>query len=778
MWWGFYSVRYRQCASVAFCPRPPYLIGLPPSSPGIGPLLVLILFCETQSPPFPYTRYLLSDFAFPLPRRRTVFSNDVDIRSLSGFMLRLLSVTNTLSRPLYHPRSCSSSHTTTSMPAQKTLVYLMRRDLRVFDNPVFHALSKNGHGFTHLLPLYVFSAKQIEVSGFIQGNEKSPFPLAKSETAGFWRCGPHRAKFLAESVWDLKEGLKKLGSDLIIQAGFLGDVITSMLKETNNIGAVWMTGEEGVEEKDEEESVKQACDNHQVEFKLWVDEKYLIDDRDLVKLKDPQDLPDVFTSYRKLMEPLCEATRDVLPDIDSLPDLPQTVTPQSAPLIIPNSLDGISKALLAPLSGAPLMQDPPAFPSEAVTVHPFIGGETNAHVRLDHLMASGAMTNYKDTRNALLGKDFSSKLSAYLAIGCITARQINASLKAFEDGNNDAWKGTHGYGEGENEGTKAMRFELLWRDYMRLCTRKFGRRLFRLSGFKQRKDASEKWSSPNNLRDGKTAEDINTTIQRFLNGTTGMGLIDASQRELFHTGYTSNRARQNVASFLAKHLYIDWRIGAEWYESMLVDYDLSSNWGNWQYVAGVGNDPRNEARVFNAVKQSYDYDPKGLYITTWMPELRKLENPKEIFQSWTIPVEEREAKGVAGLVMCENPLKRIEFTVGKRANHGRHGWMYRGFGRGRGGRGGGPGGGGNSSSVGNNHHNGYNSGRNSWRGGAGGQDQYTSNYGSGYSHGYNNSYNNFYGNGSGNGNRGNYASRGYGSTRGRLRGQGQGGIVI
>ncbi len=90
-------------------------------------------------------------------------------------------------------------------------------------------------------------------------------------------------------------------------------------------------------------------------------------------------------------------------------------------------------------------------------------------------------------------------------------------------------------------------------------------------------------------------------LQRFLRGTTGTGLIDASQRELLFTGYTSNRARQNVASYLAKHLGINWKLGAEWYESMLVDYDVSSNWGNWQYVAGVGNDPRGEARVFNPI---------------------------------------------------------------------------------------------------------------------------------------------------------------------------------
>jgi deoxyribodipyrimidine photo-lyase len=132
-----------------------------------------------------------------------------------------------------------------------------------------------------------------------------------------------------------------------------------------------------------------------------------------------------------------------------------------------------------------------------------------------------------------------------------------------------------GYGAGENDGTRAIRFELLWRDYMRLCTRKFGPRLVHLSGF--RREDEEPWNQP-----PRTPAQCQEIIQRFLNGTTGMGLIDASQREICPQATTSNRAHQNVASFLTKHLNMGWCIGAEWYESILVDYDLSSNWGNWQ----------------------------------------------------------------------------------------------------------------------------------------------------------------------------------------------------
>lgn len=233
-------------------------------------------------------------------------------------------------------------------------------------------------------------------------------------------------------------------------------------------------------------------------------------------------------------------------------------------------------------------------PSSAKSAHPFQGGETTGHDRISHLVTSGSMTTYKDTRNGTMGLDFSTKLSAWLALGCVSARQIHQYLLDFEDATTPLGQGAPGYGQGENGGTAAVRFELLWRDYFRLATRKFGYRLFRIEGFKN--DTSYSWKHPQKDRE------VQHKVNRFLEGTTGTGLIDASMRELFLTGYTSNRLRQNVASFLAKHLGIDWRIGAEWYESLLCDYDLSSNWGNWQYNAGVGNDPR-EARVFNPVKQ-------------------------------------------------------------------------------------------------------------------------------------------------------------------------------
>jgi deoxyribodipyrimidine photo-lyase len=173
-------------------------------------------------------------------------------------------------------------------PKARVLIYVLRRDLRLADNPVFHEVSRlfqqSQHPFTHFLPVFTFPANQLEVSGFISDSaKKSPYPEARAPVSGFWRCGKLRAKFLAESVWDLKKDLEKVGNDLQVRVGTVHDAVQSILqgyKENNevDIAGVWMTNEEGVEEKREEKDVRKLCNKFDAEFKLWQDEKYLVDE--------------------------------------------------------------------------------------------------------------------------------------------------------------------------------------------------------------------------------------------------------------------------------------------------------------------------------------------------------------------------------------------------------------------------------------------------------------------------------------------------------------------
>ncbi len=105
-------------------------------------------------------------------------------------------------------------------------------------------------------------------------------------------------------------------------------------------------------------------------------------------------------------------------------------------------------------------------------------------------------------------------------------------------------------------------------------------------------------------------------LQRWTTGQTGHPFVDAGMRELRATGYLSNRMRQVVASYLIHDLKVDWRAGAAWFESQLIDYDVYSNQGNWLYIAGVGTDPRG-GRRFNPDKQAADHDPAGAYQKKW-----------------------------------------------------------------------------------------------------------------------------------------------------------------
>lgn len=106
--------------------------------------------------------------------------------------------------------------------------------------------------------------------------------------------------------------------------------------------------------------------------------------------------------------------------------------------------------------------------------------------------------------------------------------------------------------------------------------------------------------------------------QNWINGSTKEPFVNANMKELSKTGWMSNRGRQNVASYWSKELEQDWRIGAAYFESMLIDFDVHSNWGNWMYISGVGNDPRN--RKFNSKAQAERYDAAGKYQRLWLQE--------------------------------------------------------------------------------------------------------------------------------------------------------------
>ena len=153
----------------------------------------------------------------------------------------------------------------------------------------------------------------------------------------------------------------------------------------------------------------------------------------------------------------------------------------------------------------------------------------------------------------------------------------------------------------KNISTYWLIFELIWRDFFRLVAMQHGSKIFMAEGIRQK---PVEWSFDPEV------------FEKWRTGNTGDDFVDANMKELQLTGFMSNRGRQNVASYLAHDLKQDWRAGAAWFENRLIDYDVTSNWGNWMYVAGVGNDPRD--RKFNTQWQAEKYDKNRQYRKLWL----------------------------------------------------------------------------------------------------------------------------------------------------------------
>jgi deoxyribodipyrimidine photo-lyase len=229
--------------------------------------------------------------------------------------------------------------------------------------------------------------------------------------------------------------------------------------------------------------------------------------------------------------------------------------------------------------------------SNAIT---FKGGEDEALVHLQNYLPN--IHSYKTTRNEMSGFENSTKFSPYLAIGCISPRRIYEKIKDQEGK-------TY-----ESDSSYWIYFELLWRDFFHLVMKYSGNKLFLKSGIKE---------INYNFKKDKKAFDS------FYNASLGVDLIDASINELKTTGWLSNRNRQIVASYFIKNLGLDWRIGAAFFESFLVDYNPASNYGNWAYQAHVGND--SSYRIFDIERQTQMYNGND-YIKKWLNKEKSKEN--------------------------------------------------------------------------------------------------------------------------------------------------------
>lgn len=260
------------------------------------------------------------------------------------------------------------------------------------------------------------------------------------------------------------------------------------------------------------------------------------------------------------------------------PDLPSTYTP-------------FRKRVESLLGDVPFPGIQP-FEGSANLIQPFSAKEAEARAHLyAYVAAEGPGRRYKTSRNGMLNTQDSTKLSAYLSLGLVHPQEVWNRCLEVENA------------VGGCEEIYWIRFELLWREYFQWVAYEAGAKLFQARGLKRE-------ASPETRMGSRKAFEL------WTEGRTGDALVDAAMRELKATGYQSNRARQNAASYWIHDLKQPWRVGAAYFEAMLVDYDAASNWGNWAYIAGVGNDPR-PFRKFNTHKQAEQYDSDGSYRAAW-----------------------------------------------------------------------------------------------------------------------------------------------------------------
>ncbi len=468
---------------------------------------------------------------------------------------------------------CSAQMTGSKAGSKRRLVLWFRNDLRLHDNAIVNeAAEAVGKGMVDdVLPVFCFDSRWFHETSFSNGHLKT---------------GAYRAQYLLESVENLKQKLQSVGSDLVVRLG-PPEVELPKLCPPDGTMTVYAQREVTSEETRAEVAVRRALKRCGSELELfWGSTLYHVDDLPF----DMHKMPTVFTPFRNKVENSADVRRCFpSPKIGQLP-LPRDIIDID---YIPKSIEELNS--IVP-DGNPVLQTPAKDDRAAFDMK---GGEDVALQRLQYyLWESKLIEKYFDIRNGMVGGDYSTKLAPALAHGCISPRYMYWQIQQYEKE------------RVANKSTYWVVFELIWRDYFKYYALAQGDAIFKLHGPMGK---SRPWKVDQAM------------FERWRDGQTGWPLVDANMRELKQTGFMSNRGRQNVASFLCLDLGLDWRLGADWFESMLLDYDPASNWGNWVAAAGLTGGRINK---FNITKQSKDYDPDGEYIRLWCPELKNIPSTK------------------------------------------------------------------------------------------------------------------------------------------------------
>jgi deoxyribodipyrimidine photo-lyase len=409
-------------------------------------------------------------------------------------------------------------------------------------------------------------------------------------------AGGRRIAFLLDGLRSLDTDLRASGSRLIVREGEPSQVLRQLCGD-QNIAAIVAEKDVSPYATQRDSQVEQALEGVTVEFV----EGLTI--RPIGSVRKADGLPyTVFTPYSRRWK--------------ADPSLaPASLLPAPTQISTPHDIESVP---IPHANGAEA--DDGIGPGKA-----WLAGEAAAHSGLRAFRdgISPPIFGYRNTRDRP-DLDATSSLSPYLRFGMVSSRTVAvAAYEAMANAPSDAAR----------DGIETWLNELIWRDFYINILADFP--YVRSGSFRPEYDAI-RW------------ENNESDFDSWCSGRTGYPFVDAAMRQLLAIGWMHNRARMVVASFLVKDLLIDWRWGERWFMQQLLDGDPAANNGGWQWSAGTGTDAAPYFRIFNPIAQGKKFDPDGVYVRRWVPELADVPNAA-IHEPWKLsPLEQVTAGCLAG----------------------------------------------------------------------------------------------------------------------------------
>ena len=409
-----------------------------------------------------------------------------------------------------------------------------------------------------------------------------PVYVADFDAEQPWQPGAASRWWLHHSLTALQRDLKQRGSSLTIREGRSLPALRQVISETGATAVYWnRLYEPALVARDRE--LKSALKDDGLEIEsfnaaLW---------REPWEVKTDQGAP-----YR-VFTPFWRKLSSQLPPLDLSP----------APRRIPGPARAPDSRPLASLDLLPKIPWDEGFHAH------WQPGEAGGFKALDRFLDQG-LQGYHEERDRPAGSA-SSRLSPHLHFGEIGPQQVRAAIQ----------RASAGHAEVEGDAAHYLR-EVGWREFAHHLLFHFPHTT---DAPMDERFATFTWRKPRQYADD---------LQAWQQGRTGLPIVDAGMRQLWQTGWMHNRVRMIVASLLTKNLLVPWQEGARWFWDTLVDASLANNTLGWQWVAGSGADAAPYFRIFNPVLQSEKFDPKGVYLRSWVPELKQLPD-SAIHAPWT-----------------------------------------------------------------------------------------------------------------------------------------------